>query len=115
MKHSDRYVSLDAPTDDEETNLLDVIENHGTPKADEELSHESLQYEIRRTLKGLPDRQRETVCLFFGTGVERPMCLDDIARKFDLNTERVRQIKDKTLVKLKSSQHTNILRGFLGN
>ena len=115
MGNSGRHISLDAPTnDDEETNLLDVMENHGTPKADAELSQESLQYEIRRTLNGLPERQRETICWFFGIGVERPLILDDIGRKYDLTTERVRQIKDKALEKLKAQKNIVLLRGFLG-
>jgi RNA polymerase primary sigma factor len=115
MGNSGRHVSLDAPTNgDEETNLLDVMENHGTPKADEELSQESLQYEIRRTLNGLPERQRETICWFFGIGVDRALSLDDIGRKYDLTTERVRQIKDKALEKLKAQKNISLLRGFLG-
>jgi RNA polymerase primary sigma factor len=115
MGNSGRHLSLDAPTNgDEETNLLDVMENHGTPKADEELSQESLQYEIRRTLNGLPERQRETICWFFGIGVDRALSLDDIGRKYDLTTERVRQIKDKALEKLKAQKNISLLRGFLG-
>lgn len=115
MGNSGRHVSLDAPTNgDEETNLLDVMENHGTPKADDELSQESLQYEIRRTLSGLPERQRETLCWFFGIGVDRALSLDDIGRKYDLTTERVRQIKDKALEKLKAQKNISLLKGFLG-
>jgi RNA polymerase primary sigma factor len=115
MGNSGRHLSLDAPTNgDEETNLLDVMENYGTPKADEELSHQSLQYEIRRTLNGLPERQRETICWFFGIGVDRALSLDDIGRKYDLTTERVRQIKDKALEKLKAQKNISLLRGFLG-
>ncbi|MDZ4810946.1 MAG: RNA polymerase sigma factor RpoD/SigA [Bacteroidota bacterium] len=116
ISHSGKHISLDAPSnDDEETNLLDVMENHGAPKADAELSHQSLKYEINRTLQVLPDRQRETLCYFFGIGVERPLSLEDIGRKYDLTTERVRQIKDKALEKLKAQKNIGLLRGFLGS
>lgn len=111
----ERPVSLDTPmSDNEEGSLMDVLENHSSPKADSELSIESLQKEIRRSLKGLPDKQRETLCYFFGIGVERPLSLEDIAHKYDLTTERVRQIKDTAISKLKTPQTLNLLRGYLG-
>lgn len=112
---SEKHVSLDCPvTDSEDNSLLDVIKNPDAPDADEGLLHgESLKMEITRTLKTLPERQRETLCCFFGIGVEQSMTLEDIARKFDLTTERVRQIKDKALTKLRAIANFDLLRGFL--
>ncbi len=117
MDHSCTSVSLDAPTNVEEDScLLDVMENSNSPYADQELSHtESLQTEIVRTLSILPEKQRETLCCFFGIGMERSLSLEDIARKFDLTTERVRQIKDAAIYKLRANQNFKLLRCFLGN
>lgn len=120
LEHSlgstERHQSLDSPlSGNEENNLLDVLENRDAPVADKEMLHiESLQKEITRSLKILPQRQRETLCYFFGIGVERPLSLEDIARKYDLTTERVRQIKDTAISKLKTTETFNLLRGFLG-
>ena len=115
MSFSDRHVSLDAPVmQDEEGSLLDVLENHDTPTADTELMHtESLRKELKRTLQTLPAKQRETLCYFFGIGIERPMTMEDIAQKYELTVERVRQIRDKAIMKLKTPQNYNLLRGFL--
>jgi len=115
MGNSGRHASLDAPTvQDQEGSLLDVLENADAPRADANiLHHQSLHTELTRTLEVLPARQRETICYFFGIGVERPLALDDIARKYDLTTERVRQIKDKAISKLQTMQNFNLLRGFL--
>ena len=114
---TERHQSLDSPlSDSEENNLLDVLENHDAPVADKEMLHiESLRKEIARSLKVLPERQRETLCYFFGIGVERPLSLEDIGRKYDLTTERVRQIKDTAISKLKTTETFNLLRGFLGS
>jgi len=111
----ERHISLDTPmSENEETSLIDVLEDHGASKADAELSVESLKTEIQRTLKGLPEKQRETLCCFFGIGLDRPMSLEDIARKYDVTTERIRQIKDKAISKLQTTQNYNLLRSFLG-
>jgi RNA polymerase primary sigma factor len=116
LGHGDKHVSLDAPTmEDGEGSLLDVMENTNTKEADADMLYgESLSKEISRTLKGLPEKQRQTLCYFFGIGVERPLSLEDIARKFDLTTERVRQIKDKAISQLRTTQNFDLLRGFLG-
>lgn len=115
MGAGERTVSLDTPfSDNEEGSLIDVLVNNSSPKADSGLSTESLQKEICRSLKGLPDKQRETLCYFFGIGMERPLSLEDIAHKYELTTERVRQIKDTAIKKLKTPQTLNLLRGFLG-
>jgi RNA polymerase primary sigma factor len=108
-------LSLDTPlSEGEENSLIDVLENPDAPCTDRSLTHtESLQKEISRTLKGLPDKQRQTICYLFGIGVERPMSLEDIARKFDLSVERVRQIKDKALLTLKTERNKKLLRSYL--
>ncbi len=115
MGLSDRHVSLDAPViGDDEGSLLDVMENTSAAFADADLMHaDSLKKEITRTLRTLPDKQRETLCYFFGIGIERPLSLEDIARKYDLTVERVRQIRDKAIGRLKTPQNINLLRGFL--
>jgi RNA polymerase primary sigma factor len=62
----------------------------------------------------LTERQKEVVCYFFGIGVDHPLSLEDIGEKFNLTRERVRQIKDKAITKLRTTQKTNLLRGYLG-
>lgn len=114
IKQSNRTVSLDASNDDEESCLLDLIENQNSPKADAELAMESLHTEIKRSLQGLTLRQRETICFFFGIGIERPLSLEDIAIKFVLTPERVRQIKDKALLTLRKKSNMDNLRSYLG-
>ena len=116
LNYTDRHVSLDAPsTLDEDDSLVDTLENADASRENESLSHkESLQIEINRTLQFLPERQRQTICYFFGIGLENSLTLEDIANKFDLTTERVRQIKDKALEKLRNTQNFNLLRSFLG-
>jgi len=116
LNYIDRHVSLDAPSNlDEDDSLVDTMANADASMENENLSHkESLQIEIARTLRFLPERQRQTICYFFGIGLEHSLTLEDIANKFDLTTERVRQIKDRALEKLRSTQNFNLLRSFLG-
>jgi len=117
MGHKDRHVSLDTPlSDDEDTSLLDTLENHNAEKTEKNLCHtESLQTEVARSLKILSERQKETICYFFGIGIEYPMSLEDIAQKLDITPERVRQIKDKAISRLRTLSNFNSLRSFLGN
>ena len=117
MGLGEKHLSLDTPAaENEETCLIDLIKNPNADEADGELSYkESLQQELSRTLQILPERQRETLCYFFGIGVERSFSLDDIAGKYNLTTERVRQIKDKALAKLRVIANFDLLKGFLGN
>ena len=112
---SNRHVSLDVPfSDDEEGTLMDTLENPEAVRTDCQLHHtESLKTEITRSMQMLTDRQKETICYFFGIGVDRPMSLEDIGRKFDLTTERVRQIKDKAITKLRTAKTFNLLRSYL--
>jgi RNA polymerase primary sigma factor len=111
----DRHVSLDTPfSEDEDGTLLDTLENTNAEKTDGELNYtESLKVEITRSLRLLTERQKETICYFFGIGVDRPMSLEDIGEKFSLTPERVRQIKDKALTKLRSDKTFNLLRTYL--
>lgn len=113
---SARHVSMDTPlAEGEENTLLDVLENPNADKTDAELDHnESLKTEIDRSLKALTERQKEVICYFFGIGVDHPMSLEDIGEKFSLTRERVRQIKDKAITKLRTASRCQLLRTYLG-
>lgn len=111
-----RHVSMDTPiADGEDGTLLDLLENPNAERTDEDLAHnQSLKTEIDRSLKTLTDRQKEVICYFFGIGVDHPMTLEDIGEKFNLTRERVRQIKDKAITKLRTTERCNVLRTYLG-
>ncbi len=111
-----RHVSMDTPiSDGEDGTLLDLLENPNAERTDENLAHnQSLKTEIDRSLKTLTDRQKEVICYFFGIGVDHPMTLEDIGEKFNLTRERVRQIKDKAITKLRTTERCNVLRTYLG-
>lgn len=112
-----RHVSVDAPfVDSEDNSLLDILENPNADAADSELYHsESLRCEIERSLSTLTDRQRDVIKLYFGIGVSNPMSLEDIGEKFSLTRERVRQIKDKAITKLRTASRCQLLKTYLGN
>ena len=111
-----RHVSMDAPfVEGEDNSLLDVLENGSTPNTDKSLEYnESLRREIERSLSTLTDRQCDVIKLYFGIGVEHPMSLEDIGEKFGLTRERVRQIKDKAINKLRSANRSKLLKSYLG-
>jgi RNA polymerase primary sigma factor len=111
-----RHVSMDTPlSEGEDSTLLDVLENPNAEKTDEELDHKAgLNIEIERSLRQLTDRQKEVVCYFFGIGVDHPLSLEDIGDRFNLTRERVRQIKDKAITKLRATQKADLLRSYLG-
>ena len=111
-----RHVSMDAPfVEGEDNSLLDVLENQNTPKTDSMLEYkESLSREIERSLSTLTERQCDVIKLYFGIGVEHPMSLEDIGEKFGLTRERVRQIKDKAINKLRSASRSKLLKHYLG-
>jgi RNA polymerase primary sigma factor len=113
---SARHVSMDSPlSDGEENTLMDVLENPNAESTDGELDHnQSLQTEISRSLKTLTERQQEVIRFFFGIGVDHPLSLEDIGERFNLTRERVRQIKDKAISKLKTSSRCKLLKGYLG-
>jgi RNA polymerase primary sigma factor len=116
MSISTRHSSLDAPFMEGESNsLIDVLENGDAESTDGKLDyHHSLQVETERSLATLTEREREVVKLFFGIATEHPLSLEDIADKFDLTRERVRQIKDKAINKLRASSRSSQLISYLG-
>jgi len=111
-----RHVSMDSPMSEGEDNtLIDVLVNHNAERADNNIEHkESLKQEIQRSMIVLTERQKEVICYFFGLGVDHPMSLEDIGDKFNLTRERVRQIKDKAITKLRTNSRSKALRGYLG-
>ena len=114
LSNSGRHVSMDAPfVQGEENTLLDVLENKD-PDTDSNLINESLSEEIRRSLSTLTDREREIVVLFFGLSTSQQLSLEEIGEKFNLTRERVRQIKDKALQRLRHTSRSKILKSYLG-
>ncbi len=111
-----RHISVDAPfADGDESTLLDILENHNSAKVDSDMDfNESLQIEIHRSLNTLTEKQREVLKLYFGIGLEHPVSLEDIGEKFGLTRERVRQIKDKAITKLRTTNKCHLLKYFLG-
>ncbi len=111
-----RHISVDTPLSEGEDNtLIDVLENPNAERAELNIEHkESLKQEIDRSLKTLTERQKEVICFFFGIGVDHPMSLEDIGERFNLTRERVRQIKDKAITKLRSNSRSKMLRSYLG-
>jgi RNA polymerase primary sigma factor len=111
-----RHISVDTPLSEGEDNtLIDVLENPNAERAETNIEHkESLKQEIDRSLKTLTERQKEVICFFFGIGVDHPMSLEDIGERFNLTRERVRQIKDKAITKLRSNSRSKMLRSYLG-
>jgi RNA polymerase primary sigma factor len=108
---SGRHISMDAPLiSGEESTLYDVMENRDSPKADKSLIMESLQQEIERTLDTLSEREKEIIKLYFGIGMNHGLTIDEIGEKFDLTRERVRQIKEKALKRLRQSTRSKLLR-----
>ncbi len=112
---SGRHISMDAPlVSGEESTLYDVMVNKDSPRADKELIKESLQTEIERTLDTLSEREKEIIKLYFGIGMNHGLTIDEIGEKFDLTRERVRQIKEKALKRLRQSSRSKLLRTYLG-
>ncbi len=114
MKVSGRHISVDAPfVEGEDNSLLDVMINDDSPHADRELMNESLSKEIDRALSTLSDREYQIVRKFFGIGVPE-MTLEEIGEEFGLTRERVRQIKEKAIRRLRSNSRSKLLKGYLG-
>ncbi len=113
---SARHVSMDAPFTDGESNaLIDVLENFNADKTDSHLDYkDSLRIETERTLASLTEREKEVIKLFFGIGVEHPMTLEDIGDSLGITRERIRQIKDKAITKLRSQSRSKALKAYLG-
>lgn len=115
IQKSGRHLSLDAPFSEEEENrLLDIIENQEQPAPDNTLITESLRIELERALSTLTPREAEVVKLYFGIDMEVPMTLEEIGERFNLTRERVRQIKEKALRRLRHASRSKPLRSYLG-
>lgn len=114
LRVSGRHVSVDAPfTDGEENSLLDVLVNNDSPNADKALMHESLAREVDRALSTLTERESDIIKLFFGIGCQE-MTLEEIGDKFGLTRERVRQIKEKSIRRLRQNSRCSLLKDYLG-
>ncbi len=115
LKISGRAVSMDAPfTTGEENRLLDILENEEQPSPDFTLMSESLRSEIERALNTLTEREAEVVKLYFGLNKEHSLTLEEIGEKFNLTRERVRQIKEKAIRRLRHASRSKNLRSYLG-
>lgn len=115
LKMAGKHLSLDAPfSQDEESRLLDVIENQELPTPDNLLLSESLRVEVERALDTLTEREAEVVKLYFGLGREHPLTLEEIGELFKLTRERVRQIKEKAIKRLRHASRSKPLRTYLG-
>ena len=114
LRVSGRHVSVDAPfADGEDNNLLDVLVNTDSPNADRGLINESLSIEVERALATLTERERDIIKYFFGIGCSE-MTLEEIGEKFGLTRERVRQIKEKAIRRLRQSSRSKLLKSYLG-
>jgi RNA polymerase primary sigma factor len=115
LKISGRAVSMDAPfTQGEENRLLDILENEEQPSPDQTLMSESLRREIERALSTLSEREAEVVKLYFGLNKEHSLTLEEIGERFNLTRERVRQIKEKAIKRLRHASRSKNLRSYLG-
>jgi RNA polymerase primary sigma factor len=114
LRVSGRHVSVDAPfVEGEDNSLLDVLVNNDSPSADRGLVNESLNKEIERALSTLAQREKEIIKSFFGIGCQE-MTLEEIGERFGLTRERVRQIKEKAIRKLKTTSRSKLLKSYLG-
>lgn len=115
MKISGRHVSMDAPfVQGEENSLLDVLENDSEETPDNELMNDSLRKEVQRALSTLTQREADVITLYFGLNGEHSMTLEEIGEKFSLTRERVRQIKEKAIRRLRHTSRSKALKPYLG-
>lgn len=115
MKISGRHVSMDAPfVQGEENSLLDVLENDTEETPDNELMNDSLRREVQRALSTLTQREADVITLYFGLNGEHSMTLEEIGEKFNLTRERVRQIKEKAIRRLRHTSRSKALKPYLG-
>lgn len=116
MSVAARHVSMDSPlSDGEESTLIDVLVNGNADSADKQIMfNDSLRQEIQRSLTVLTPRQKEVICFFYGIGVDQAISLEDIGHKYNLTRERVRQIKDKALTKLRTVKRCDLLKEYMG-
>jgi len=114
-KITTRYISMDAPlTQDDETKFLDVFISDDTTHTDDTLMRESLAREIQRSLATLTKKERDVINLYYGIGMPHGLTLEEIGAKFDLTRERVRQIKEKAIRRLKHTSSSKLLKTYLG-
>jgi RNA polymerase primary sigma factor len=115
LKISGRHLSMDAPfAQGEDNRLLDVIQNEQQPLPDSGLLNESLKIEVRRALATLSEREAEVIRLYYGLDREHSLTLEEIGEKFNLTRERVRQIKEKAIRRLRHASRSKALRSYLG-
>ncbi|MBQ8761314.1 MAG: sigma-70 family RNA polymerase sigma factor [Bacteroidales bacterium] len=115
MKNAGRHVSMDAPlVQDEDNNMYDVLKSDEVVTPETELLYESLRKEIDRAISTVTPREADVVRLYFGLNGSHPMTLEEIGEKFDLTRERVRQIKEKAIRRLKHTSRSKILKSYLG-
>ncbi len=115
MKISGRHVSMDAPfVQGEENSLLDVLENEAEGTPDSSLMNDSLRKEVQRALSTLTQREADVITLYFGLNGEHAMTLEEIGEKFNLTRERVRQIKEKAIRRLRHTSRSKALKPYLG-
>jgi|TARA_B110000908_G_C9924432_1_gene301138 RNA polymerase primary sigma factor len=115
MKISGRHISMDAPfIQGEENSLLDVLENNSEEVPDNELINDSLKKEVKRALLTLTNRETDVIVLYFGLNGTYPMTLEEIGTRFKLTRERVRQIKENAIKKLRHTSRSKTLKPYLG-
>ena len=115
MKNAGRHISMDAPlVQDEDNTMYDVLKSEEAPTPETELLYESLRKEIDRAISTLTQREQDVVRLYFGLNGSHPMTLEEICEKFDLTRERVREIKEKAIRRLKHTSRSKILKSYLG-
>lgn len=115
IKNAGRHVSMDAPLiQDEENTMYDVMKSDEVATPETQLLYESLKKEIERAISTLTQREADVIRLYFGLSGNHPMTLEEIGEKFDLTRERVRQIKEKAIRRLKHTSRSKILKSYLG-
>jgi RNA polymerase primary sigma factor len=115
LKITTRYISMDAPlAADEDTKYIDVFVSEDAEETDDSLIRESLLKEIQRSLSTLTEKERQVLYLYFGIGMNHGLTLEEIGLKFDLTRERVRQIKERAIRRLKQSSRSKLLKNYLG-
>ncbi len=117
LRNSGKHVSMDAPLpggDSDDRNLYDVVAENDEPSPENGLLRDSLRREIQRSLSMLSQREREIINLFYGLSTKHPLTLDEIGEKFGLTRERVRQIKERSIRRLRKTSRSNLLKQYLG-
>ena len=116
LKISANHISVDTPISDEDDNtLIDVLVNDNACNTDQKLVYdESLKMQIDHSLNELTERQKNVICFFYGIGIDHPLSLEDIGQRFSLSRERVRQIKEQAITKLRTAPRCKELKVFLG-